>query len=284
VIPEVAEVLAGTRSHWLINSPCLDPDLGLATLPAGAVTHVLMDPPYSERVHAKFGTEGRSDGAKSRDELTFAPLTEELAIGVAEQACRVAARWLLIFCDEISLVLWHSSIKGAGGDYVRKGTWVKSDAMPQMNGDHPSVGTEEIVVGHAPRPRGVGRTSRMRWNGGGKPATYIGRCQESHVTRVHPTQKPLWLFEALVRDFTDIGDLVIDPFAGSATTGVACLRLGRRFIGWEQHGPFYQAAMKRLAETREQPELITQEQWAREAKQKRKQMGLDLDAPFEDEQ
>jgi len=64
--------------------------------------------------------------------------------------------------------------------------------------------------------------------------------------------KPPALMESLVRDFTDPGELICDPFAGSGTTGVACLRLGRRFIGWERDPKYHAVAVKRLRAAREQ--------------------------------
>jgi site-specific DNA-methyltransferase (adenine-specific) len=64
----------------------------------------------------------------------------------------------------------------------------------------------------------------------------------------HPTQKPLALMEFLVRSYTNEGDLVIDPFMGSGTTGVACAKLGRRFIGIEQETEYFHAAVKRIHE------------------------------------
>ncbi|HBK67309.1 MAG TPA: hypothetical protein DDZ91_01585, partial [Firmicutes bacterium] len=48
---------------------------------------------------------------------------------------------------------------------------------------------------------------------------------------LHPTQKPVALFEYMIRTYTDPGELVLDNCMGSGTTGVACLRSGRRFMG-----------------------------------------------------
>jgi len=62
----------------------------------------------------------------------------------------------------------------------------------------------------------------------------------------HPTQKPLWLMEKLVRIHTREGDMVLDPFMGSGTTGLACLRLNREFIGIEIDKEFFELAKKRL--------------------------------------
>ena len=72
----------------------------------------------------------------------------------------------------------------------------------------------------------------------------------------HETQKPVALMSALVRDFTDPGELVCDPFAGSGTTGVACIRLGRRFIGWERDPKYFAVAVKRLTAARGQLRLF----------------------------
>nr|WP_276599987.1 site-specific DNA-methyltransferase [Nannocystis sp. ILAH1] len=75
------------------------------------------------------------------------------------------------------------------------------------------------------------RKGRKRWNGGGHKAFWSVGVE--HVDRVHPTQKPLALMLQIISQFTDPGETVFDPFCGSGTTGVAALRLGRRFIGVE---------------------------------------------------
>tara|TARA_R110000824_G_scaffold224971_1_gene412634 strand:- start:205 stop:1086 length:882 start_codon:yes stop_codon:yes gene_type:complete len=64
--------------------------------------------------------------------------------------------------------------------------------------------------------------------------------------RFHPTQKSLPLFEELINKHSNEGDLVLDCFAGSATTGVAALKTDRRFIGCELDKEYYEKASKRL--------------------------------------
>lgn len=148
---------------WILNEgDCLDPDTGMAPLADRSVDHVIADPPYSEHVHANLGREDRDDGAVDREALRFSCLTSETASAVAAHACRIAKRWIIAFCDEPAVFMWRQAINAAGGLYVRCGTWVKSDPMPQMTGDRPCAGTEAIVIAHAPRERG-----RMKWNGGG---------------------------------------------------------------------------------------------------------------------
>jgi len=62
----------------------------------------------------------------------------------------------------------------------------------------------------------------------------------------HPTQKPLALLERIILAATNPGDWVLDPFAGSASTGVAALRLGRKFVGIEQEEHYLRLAQRRL--------------------------------------
>jgi site-specific DNA-methyltransferase (adenine-specific) len=63
---------------------------------------------------------------------------------------------------------------------------------------------------------------------------------------VHPTQKPLPLLEYLVKTYTNPGDTVLDCTMGSGTTGAACGRLGRRFIGIEKDEAYFEIAVNRI--------------------------------------
>ena len=62
----------------------------------------------------------------------------------------------------------------------------------------------------------------------------------------HPTQKPVALFEYLVRTYTREGELVLDNCMGSGTTAIACLNMERDYIGFETNEEYYQKALKRI--------------------------------------
>ena len=64
----------------------------------------------------------------------------------------------------------------------------------------------------------------------------------------HPTQKPLSLLDRLILAATDEGDLVLDAFNGSGTTGVSCIRTNREYIGIELEKEFIQLSEKRFSE------------------------------------
>ena len=66
---------------------------------------------------------------------------------------------------------------------------------------------------------------------------------------VHPTQKPVDLMKWLVASYSKPGDVVLDPFMGSGSTGVACLSLGRRFLGCELDPAYFAVATRRIQNT-----------------------------------
>lgn len=235
----------------LRRGDCLDALTGLASLPDKSCSHVICDPPYSERVHRGLGAERRGVDGHTRDGLTFSHLTADAQAELARHFARVAKRWIIIFTDDVNVATWAHALQSAGAEYCCKGTWVKEAPMPRIDGTRPAYATEEIVIGHALRDKG-----KTRWNGGGRPALYFANPQEQSATRLHPTQEPLSMMEAIVRDFTDGGEMILDPFAGSGTTGVAALRSGRRFIGFERDAAFAEVASRRLTATREQLALF----------------------------
>jgi DNA modification methylase len=139
----------------------------------------------------------------------------------------------------------------AGLDYVRTGAWVKVGATPQFSGDRPAVGFEAVTICHPP--------GRKHWNGGGKHAVWthpIVLDRGKTGARMHTTQKPLGLMESLVSLFTDRDETVLDAFMGSGTTGVACIKLGRRFIGIERDPKYFEAACGRIEDAQRQGRLI----------------------------
>lgn len=69
----------------------------------------------------------------------------------------------------------------------------------------------------------------------------------ANETGLHPTQKPVALMEYLIRTYSNEGETVLDNTMGSGTTGVACVKTGRRFIGIERDPGYFAIAEKRIA-------------------------------------
>lgn len=94
-------------------------------------------------------------------------------------------------------------------------------------------------------------------------AKKINDCSSKQLIRCpqvdesdHATEKPVSLMEHYIRNSSKPGDRVLDPFMGSGTTGVACMRLGRRFIGIEKDKRHYKTAAHRITATRHIPDIF----------------------------
>ena len=243
-----------TTSFTLTLGDCLDPVTGLASLADKSVDHVITDPPYSEHVHGKqwIGAALTAAGGKrmstAHSGLGFDALTPEVLDSVLRHAARLSRRWSLLFSD-LESVSRIGEIGGSIGlEHVRICIWDKVDSAPQFTGDRPANGAEAIEV--------LSQPGKKRWNAGGARNVYRFAVNGDRGPKPHPSTKPEALMERLIRDFTDPGDLILDPFAGSGTTGVAAIRLGRRFIGWERDPKYHAIAMKRLEAAREQLDMF----------------------------
>lgn len=220
----------------VIHGDCFDV---FAELGDGAVDHVFTDPPYAEKTHEGARSciplsEVDQLGTGGKTLVSFDSIDDAAFFHLCRESVRVARRWVLMTCD------WRHAAAAAecGLPVVRCGVWVKPDAAPQFTGDRPGTGWEAVLILHRP--------GRKRWNGGGHPAVWT--CNILKVGNDHPTQKPLALVRRWVRDFTDPGDLILDPFMGSGTTLVAALHEGRRAIGVEKDEKYCEIARRRIAE------------------------------------
>ena len=73
-----------------------------------------------------------------------------------------------------------------------------------------------------------------------------GFITDSKDKRVHPTQKPSELIEQLLKLYTKENDIICDPFAGSGTTGIACLNTNRNYILMEKEPKYYEIILERI--------------------------------------
>jgi hypothetical protein len=87
-------------------------------------------------------------------------------------------------------------------------------------------------------------------NSGFRYPRSVMRFSNANFRSCHPTQKPVALFEYLIRTYSNPGETVLDPTMGSGTTGVACITTGRRFIGIERDPAYFAVAERRIAEAR----------------------------------
>lgn len=196
-----------------------------------SVAAVLTDPPYTERTHSKARTPER-EGVS-----TFGAITDADLRAIVTELARVSAGWVVATLDYRHGVEFDVS-PPEGVKVQRLGVWVKTNPTPQLSGDRPAQGWECIAYMHRD-------DRRSKWNGGGRHGNFITPIPPPEG---HPTAKPLGIVAEWVRLFTNPGDTVLDPFAGSGTTLRAAKDEGRKAIGVELEERYCEIAAKRLAQ------------------------------------
>lgn len=218
------------------NALLIHGDAFLVMPSLGDVDCILTDPPYNAKTHKG----ARSAKSLSESQIDFDGISEQQFIEFCGNCIGQAKRWVVMSCA------WQhaAQLEKASIPLVRLGVWTKKNAAPQFTGDRPGVGWEAIAILH--------REGKKRWNGGGHHAVWA--CNVEHGE--HPTQKPLPLLMDWVAKFTDPGETVLDPFMGSGTTGIACMKQARRFIGIEKRADYFDLACRRITNALRQPDMF----------------------------
>ena len=200
----------------------------------GPVDAVVTDIPY-EIAQVTGGLRDLSYGEWDGDGATEAALCAMIGLGSTPS--------ILAFCEYRQLGKLYDTFTGRS---TRTVAWVKSNPTV-MNGQHLFLPALELgFYGKLPGAWFGGSCERSVWTG---PAPQ---------NREHPTQKPDDLMGWAVRCTVPPGGTCIDPFMGSGTTGVACVKLGRSFIGIEREPSYFDIACRRIAEAEKQPRLFAE--------------------------
>jgi DNA modification methylase len=156
--------------------------------------------------------------------------------------------------------------------YRYKWVWIKNNATNPHNAKNkPMCKFEEILVfskgttanGSAKKmkyfPQGLLKVTRKHK---AKPAQEYENypCDVLRFNRdlniFHPTQKPIELFEYLIRTYTSKNEVVLDNCMGSGTTAIACINTERQFIGFETNKEYYEKSLKRIENNNTQLHLF----------------------------
>ena len=228
MIPEPVTITGNGLTCTLFNADCLEV---LPTL--SGIDAVVTDPPFSEYTHrnAKSNRDlGYGNKAIDFKAIDFKAISE--IFSSLGDACN---SWIVSFLDWRHIARFEQE-PPEPFELVRFGVWVKTNPMPQISADRPGNGWDGIAYLH-------NRHGKKEWSGGGHHGNWIGPVITNGL---HPTAKPLDLVGSLVSRFSKESQTVLDPFMGSGTTGVACVRSGRNFIGIEIDPKYFEIACERI--------------------------------------
>ena len=247
------------------------------TLEDGSVDLILTDPPY--------GTITR--GQPWDIQPNFHVLAWEF-----EQLLKPSGQ-IVLYCDFATSWTIHHAFQDQF-DHRFSWVWQKPSALP-ANSTQPANDIEYVLVYKRKgvktrnvtfnldelkttgvpytKPGGKGQNKNpTRGNGGNLPDIFENEsgdrfprsilqfpnkpCMKKMERTSHPTQKPVAMLEYILKGLSNHGDTVLDPFVGSGSTLVACHRTGRKGIGFELHGEYYEMAKARLDQETAQGVLV----------------------------
>lgn len=209
--------------NQIINADCLE---FMQTMPDKSVDLVLTDPPYGigNKFTSEYGLQERKSTRGSFDWNDKIPEKE-----VFDEIMRVSKNQIIF-----------------GGNYFTEflkptKAWLVWDKIGQYDLKNPFSDCELAWTSFNCTVKKYTRVNMGFISG-----------KEEKGKRIHPTQKPLLLFQDILKDFSKPGDIIFDPFSGSGTTAVAAYKLGRNFICTEKDAGYWEKSCARLTEEQQQ--------------------------------
>lgn len=206
---------------------------------------LIFDGPFSKRCHDGYRTGTNASDGYGRAQVDYQHWSEShVRAFVASWAPRVRG-WIVSITDSDLAPYWRSAFDDAGLYSFQPLPCIMPGMTCRLSGDGPS---SEAIYAMVARPK---TRAMQKW--GTLPGFYLTRQASGNPPAGAARRggggrgKPLDLMRALVRDYSRPGDLICDPCAGYATTGIAALSMGRRFIGAECDPAAHAEGLARLS-------------------------------------
>lgn len=255
--------------NTILKMDCIE---AMRSLPDGFCNLIIADPPYN--LNKDFGEWKEADRKGEWKEWTRRWLAEALRLlsergnifvyGIHHHQCWVQCMMYELGFSYRRQIIWHYENGFAGygkrslNAYYEPLLWFsKTDRYIYHEIREPYKSQERLKHritmknGKAWKPNPEGRMAGDIWY---FPTLAGRRFADEKVA--HPTQKPLSISSRIVKHFSDPGDLVLVPFAGSGSECVAAMMEGRKYLGFDLNQDYIEIANKRLFEAETQPRLL----------------------------
>jgi DNA modification methylase len=219
----------------------------LEVMPAlGKVDACLTDPPYELSASGPGTSHSFGSSLSKFDSDAYKSIVSGFDYNALLDAIAGICQPFNLFCfcsnKQISKLMVLNELAGRATTLL---AWHKTNSVPFANGVW--RGDIEYIV-HA-------RAKGATFNGGALEKTKI-IPHPIVIDNAHPTVKPQPVIQRLMRNASDFGQTILDPFMGSGTTLVACAKLGRKGIGIELEPDYFEIACKRVQAAYDQPDLF----------------------------
>lgn len=238
VSTDLGESLAGQNYEFRLG----DGIAGTQLIPDNSIDLLLTDPPYG--ISKEYTCERQVPRRLRKDGTDFIMPRGNFGewdtqISPSEWTAQVLPKvrgWFVTFCAQAQIGEYCEIL--ARNKFVAVGTlvWQKTNPVPFNHKYKPINAWEALVIGKRPG---------TKFNGHVVHNVFLHKSP-SPQQRIHSTQKPLPLIKKFIELFSNEGDFVFDPFAGSATTVVAAIETRRKVIAYEKDHAIFQSACDRI--------------------------------------
>lgn len=227
----------------IYNMDCLE---GMKMIPNKSIDLVVTDPPYL--------IETRGAGIYKQADKQYVKELNDIKDGfsteVLDEICRVLKKInCYIFCSQKQIIpLLEYFVKGRGCNYNIL-SWHKINPIPACDNKY-LTDTEYILFF---REKGV----RVFGEFITKSTYYLSPLNQKDKQEFgHPTCKPVDLVRRFIINSSKVGGVILDPFMGSGTTAIACIREKRHFMGFELNKEYYEKCLERIRRENKQLTLF----------------------------
>ncbi len=210
-------------------------------MPAGSIDCMVTDPPYGIAYKSRQKEAGKNRLEAIANDDTFDPEWQLAWMKAAYRVLKDGAH-VYVFCSEHFVGEFRDTITEAGFNLKRMLIWKKGHhGMGDMVGGYLPM-TELIQFAHKPAPKGEERAMEREGQANVIEVAGIRKME------FHPTEKPTGVLRPLILNSTKVGQTVLDPFAGSGSTGVAAREENREPVLIEMNPKYVKVIEGRLAQ------------------------------------
>lgn len=225
---------------WLMQGDCLE---RMKEIPDGSVDMVLTDPPYilsTSKGGGMMGKEGRTFMEDMDVSLKVGIDTKSYLKGLVRLFKNKESFCGVFFCSNKQLVEYLQFAEENNYQYG-VGVWHKSNPAPLCNFKYLNDVEYWVYI--------KGKNSKIGGSYSSKSMVYSSQRNTKESKEFnHPTVKPQQLLEKFLINHTEQGSVVLDTFAGSGSTGVACVNLNRKGIMIEMDEGYFEIGVNRIKE------------------------------------
>ncbi len=238
---KIKNLFSNNSNRFLLMK--LDFSVLLKSLPSKSTDLILTDPPYAISKKTGFQSIGKKSVKRFAVSMDFGEWDQtEINLNEFANLSYLALRdggTIICFYDLWKITKLEEAFKKAGFKMLRLIIWEKTNPVPLNSKRSYLTNSREVAVMGV---KGGKPTFNSEYDNG------VYSMPIHREKRLHPTQKPLKLMEEIIKKHSQPNDLVVDPFLGSGTTGVASLKLKRRFIGGDKDNRYVIKARRRIEE------------------------------------